>query len=206
MFGVFNRRRGMRQRYHSVMTGISPTDGAAETNLSGPRQRWDVFETLCGARIRARDAAWAAGLSAAARLALAVDRSQGNCREVVGHHHGVPQQAGIPTRRRRDGDRNPTRMTRLCPACQIAQRHDVDVLRQGVATVAGIHDMQAAPWDATTGGAARLFDQRPTVTLHALAEVPLGVLSFHCARCVRHSTEDGRQADERLRISRLVRQ
>lgn len=73
MIGVFNRRRGMRQRYHSVMTGISPTDGAAETNLSGPRQRWDVFETLCGARIRARDAAWAAGLSAAARLALADD-------------------------------------------------------------------------------------------------------------------------------------
>ena len=44
-----------------------------EPTLSGPRQRWDLFESLCGARIRAGDAAWAAGLSPTARLALVDD-------------------------------------------------------------------------------------------------------------------------------------
>lgn len=44
--------------------------GEVESTLSGPRQRWDLFESLCGARIRAGDAAWAAGLAPTARLAL----------------------------------------------------------------------------------------------------------------------------------------
>jgi hypothetical protein len=42
-------------------------------NLSWPRQRWERFEALCGEIIRARDAAWAAGLSPTARLAVADD-------------------------------------------------------------------------------------------------------------------------------------
>jgi hypothetical protein len=38
-----------------------------------PRERWQTFESLCGERVRAGDAAWAAGLSPAARLAVADD-------------------------------------------------------------------------------------------------------------------------------------
>jgi len=39
----------------------------------GLRQRWQVFEAVCGEKIRAGDAAWAAALSPAARLAVADD-------------------------------------------------------------------------------------------------------------------------------------
>lgn len=45
----------------------------AEPVLSGPLQRWDLFESLCGPRIRAGDTAWAKGLSPAARLAVVDD-------------------------------------------------------------------------------------------------------------------------------------
>ena len=38
-----------------------------------PHQRWQLFETLCGERVRASDAEWAGGLSAAERLAVADD-------------------------------------------------------------------------------------------------------------------------------------
>lgn len=38
-----------------------------------PRQRWEVFEKLCGDRVRASDASWARGLSPAERMAVADD-------------------------------------------------------------------------------------------------------------------------------------
>ena len=38
-----------------------------------PRQRWQLFEQLCGARVRASDEAWARGLSPADRLAVVDD-------------------------------------------------------------------------------------------------------------------------------------
>jgi len=38
-----------------------------------PRERWQLFEHLCGDRVRASDAAWARGLSPAERLAVADD-------------------------------------------------------------------------------------------------------------------------------------
>ena len=41
--------------------------------VSGILQRWKLFESLCGDRVRAHDAAWAVGLSPAARLAVADD-------------------------------------------------------------------------------------------------------------------------------------
>ena len=37
------------------------------------QQRWDLFEQLCGDRVRASDASWASGLSPAERLAVADD-------------------------------------------------------------------------------------------------------------------------------------
>ena len=45
----------------------------ASGQAAGPHQRWALFEKLCGERIRERDAAWAAGLTPAARLAVADD-------------------------------------------------------------------------------------------------------------------------------------
>jgi len=37
------------------------------------QRRWDLFEAICGERVRAGDAAWAASLSPAERLAVADD-------------------------------------------------------------------------------------------------------------------------------------
>ncbi|NQW46538.1 MAG: hypothetical protein HQ464_02085 [Planctomycetes bacterium] len=38
-----------------------------------PQQRWQLFEQLCGNRVRASDASWACGLSPAERLAVTDD-------------------------------------------------------------------------------------------------------------------------------------
>jgi len=50
-----------------MATDTPPTDALA------PRDRWNLFETLAGERVRASDAAWARGLSPAQRLAVADD-------------------------------------------------------------------------------------------------------------------------------------
>ncbi len=44
--------------------------------IDAPRQRWDLFETLCGDRVRASDAAWCRSLSPAERLAITDDLFQ----------------------------------------------------------------------------------------------------------------------------------
>lgn len=46
-------------------------DGTSIT--ASPRQRWELFESLCGDRARASDAAWARGLSPGERLAVVDD-------------------------------------------------------------------------------------------------------------------------------------
>jgi hypothetical protein len=38
-----------------------------------PQQRWQLFEQLCGDRVRASDTSWACGLSPAERLAVTDD-------------------------------------------------------------------------------------------------------------------------------------
>ena len=50
-----------------MATDTPPTDALA------PRDRWQLFETLAGERVRASAAAWAGGLSPAQRLAVADD-------------------------------------------------------------------------------------------------------------------------------------
>lgn len=40
---------------------------------ASPRGRWEAFESLCGDRARASDAAWARGLSPVQRLAVVDD-------------------------------------------------------------------------------------------------------------------------------------
>jgi hypothetical protein len=45
-----------------------------EPALTSPyRRRWDLFEAICGERVRAHDAAWAAALPPVERLAVADD-------------------------------------------------------------------------------------------------------------------------------------
>jgi len=41
--------------------------------IDPPRQRWDLFESLCGNRVRASDAAWCRSLTPPERLAVADD-------------------------------------------------------------------------------------------------------------------------------------
>lgn len=48
-------------------------DTADPEPVTGPLQRWDLFQELCGDQVRAGDVAWAAGLSPAARVAVADD-------------------------------------------------------------------------------------------------------------------------------------
>lgn len=56
------------------MMTIDEAGKVAEPALAGPyRRRWDLFEAICGDRVRAGDAAWAAALSPAERLAVADD-------------------------------------------------------------------------------------------------------------------------------------
>ncbi len=56
------------------MTNIDDSGKVAEPALTSPyRRRWDLFEAICGDRVRADDAAWAAALSPAERLAVADD-------------------------------------------------------------------------------------------------------------------------------------
>jgi len=50
-----------------MATDTPPPDAVA------PRDRWQLFETLAGARVRASDAKWAGALSPAQRLAVADD-------------------------------------------------------------------------------------------------------------------------------------
>jgi hypothetical protein len=56
------------------MSNIDDAGKVAEPALASPdRRRWDLFEAICGDRVRAGDAAWAAALSPAGRLAVADD-------------------------------------------------------------------------------------------------------------------------------------
>lgn len=56
------------------MTNIDVSKKVAELARALPDQRrWDVFEAICGDRVRAGDVAWAASLSPAERLAVADD-------------------------------------------------------------------------------------------------------------------------------------
>ena len=56
------------------MTNIDDSGKVAELGRAFPNQRrWDLFEAICGDRVRAGDAAWAATLSPAERLAVADD-------------------------------------------------------------------------------------------------------------------------------------
>lgn len=58
----------------SGMTNIDDSRKVAELGRTFPNQRrWDLFEAICGDRVRAGDAAWAASLSPAERLAVADD-------------------------------------------------------------------------------------------------------------------------------------
>lgn len=47
-----------------------------QSPIDAPRQRWDLFESLCGDRVRASDAAWCRSLSPAERLAVTDDLFQ----------------------------------------------------------------------------------------------------------------------------------
>jgi len=53
------------------------TDGMAEPvktpDTLAPQQRWQLFDQLCGDRVRASDASWACGLSPTERLAVTDD-------------------------------------------------------------------------------------------------------------------------------------
>ncbi len=55
------------------MSDFADSHAAADPATPGHRQRWELFETLCGERIRARDAEWADRLSPADRVAVADD-------------------------------------------------------------------------------------------------------------------------------------
>lgn len=56
------------------MTNIDDSRKVAELGRDLPNQRrWDLFEAICGDRVRAGDAEWAASLSPAERLAVADD-------------------------------------------------------------------------------------------------------------------------------------
>ncbi len=58
----------------SDVTNIDDSGQVAELGRAFPNQwRWDLFEAICGDRVRAGDAAWAASLSPAERLAVADD-------------------------------------------------------------------------------------------------------------------------------------
>ena len=58
----------------SHMTNIDESGKVAKLARAFPNQRrWDLFEAICGERVRAGDAAWAATLSPAERLAVADD-------------------------------------------------------------------------------------------------------------------------------------
>ena len=61
------------RRYTEWMRDAADSRRDSESAALGPHQRWALFEKLCGDQIRARDAAWAAGLAPAARVAVADD-------------------------------------------------------------------------------------------------------------------------------------
>lgn len=89
----------------SDMTNIDEPRKAVELGRALPNQRrWDLFEAICGDRVRAGDAAWAASLSPAERLAVADDllTTIRDVRVAAGDWQAVDDRAWCETLAERD--------------------------------------------------------------------------------------------------------
>lgn len=91
-----------------MLHGMSNIDGSekvADVARGSPyRRRWELFEAICGDRMRASDAAWAAALSPAERLAVADDllTTIRAVRLAAGDWHAVDDRAWCETLAERD--------------------------------------------------------------------------------------------------------